>query len=694
MRNVLPPRRFAPLFIALAAAWAIIPARVATADEPRPGQEGPSPKATRPSQATLTAKVSPAEAKPGDTVTLTVTAEVSRRLAHLRLQQDPARRGPARHPVRPVRPRRPDSQGRMDGPAAADREEGAGVPGPAEFVSFHEGEVTWSIALAVPADAKPGKKAIRVQAGYQVCSDQNCSFPGQWTLPAVELTILSASRRPPPAKPAQDAQGLQVDRRGRRQAAQGPREEGQQRAAQPGATLTASVEPKEARSGRVGDPPRSRRSSSQRSGTYLPVNTTTPGGPARPGSTSLTPTGWASWAAGLGLAEAGEGHKPDPANKVAPPFAFYEDEVTWKIKLGFPPCTEPAKKAIPAQDGYHNCNDQTCMVPGQWTLPAVELTVLEGSTIAPAGSSTCDNPNYKAAMAALNAANETPPPADTGKSDVERESEKGLIPFLLTCALGGLVALAMPCVWPMVPITVKFFVKQGQQKKGSTTGLAVTYCLAIIGVFTAVGLLFSISFGAASLSKLANNPWVNLFVAGLFLVFGLSLLGLFEIGLPSSWLNASAQGEGRGGLVGVVFMALTLTITSFTCTFPVVGGLLVMAANGSYLYPVIGMATFAAVVALPFFLLPLLAGAAVEGPQERRLDERGQGRRRAGGDRRRLQVPQHGRDRLGRPEEARSSTPSPSWRSGWCCPWSAGSTCSASSGRTTTTTPSRSARAG
>ena len=89
------------------------------------------------------------------------------------------------------------------------------------------------------------------------------------------------------------------------------------------------------------------------------------------------------------------------------------------------------------------------------------------------------------------------------------------------------------------------------------------------------------------------------------MIFGLSLLGLFEIRLPSFLLNASAQGEGRGGLIGVVFMALTLTITSFTCTFPVVGGLLVMAAGGNFFYPIIGLATFAAVLSLPFLLLAL-----------------------------------------------------------------------------------------
>ncbi len=195
-------------------------------------------------------------------------------------------------------------------------------------------------------------------------------------------------------------------------------------------------------------------------------------------------------------------------------------------------------------------------------------------------------------------------------SEIARRAQEGLIPFLFASALGGLFALVMPCVWPMIPITVNFFVKQGQggKGKGKTTGLAVTYCLAIIAIFTAVGVLFSFFFSASFLQNLANNPWLNLVVAALFLAFGLSLLGLFEIRLPSFLLNASAQGESRGGLIGVIFMALTLTITSFTCTFPVVGGLLVMAAGGNFLFPILGLATFATVLAFPFFLLALSPG--------------------------------------------------------------------------------------
>lgn len=606
MRTVLPPRRIAPLFIALAAAWAIIPRQAAVAAEPKPAKKD-SPAATRPKEVTLSVKVAPAETRPGETVTLTVTAEVGlgwHIYAYNKTQPDD---GPRVTQFDLFDPAGLTPKGDWTAsPPPIQKKEPAFPSLP--FVSFHEGEVSWSIPLTVPADAKPGKRSIRVQAGYQVCSDQTCSFPGQWTLPAAELTVAPATATAAPAK----------DDKVSKSAAEVPAPAKPKAPAKPDSSarikpkavaLTASIEPKEAREGD--------------SVTYKVTARLDPKwhifqyvkNPDGPGPTRFDVFDSAGLAALGDWSASKEAHKPDPQAKFAPPLDYYEDEVTWSLKLGVPPGTEPGKKTLRVQAGYQVCNDSNCSVPGRWTLPDVELTILSGGAVAPPGSSTCDNPAYKAMMAAQNAANTKPPGADAGKSDVERESEKGLIPFLLTCALGGLIALAMPCVWPMVPITVNFFVKQGQKKAGATTGLAVTYCLAIIGVFTAVGLLFSIFFGAASLSKLGNNPWLNFGVAGLFLAFGLSLLGLFEIRLPSFLLNASAQGEGRGGLVGVVFMALTLTITSFTCTFPVVGGLLVMAANGSYLYPVLGMATFAAVLALPFFLLALSPGLLAKAPK-------------------------------------------------------------------------------
>src|SRR5262249_3644463 len=335
---------------------------------------------------------------------------------------------------------------------------------------------------------------------------------------------------------------------------------------------------------------------------------------------------------------------------------YYEDEVTWSIPLRIPPGTEPGKKTLRVQAGYQVCNAKFCSFAGQWTLPEAVVNVLaagaggsqsatvpqpavsplgNGSEVravakpAPPSTSTPSSPSHVVPPS------EVPPPSSgaptapaastdgssVGRSDtaaaapaaarvqseIAQKAQQGLIPFLIASALGGVFALLMPCVWPMIPITVNFFVKQGQGKagRGKTTGLAVTYCLSIIGIYTAVGVLFSFFFSASALQTLANNPWLNLVVAALFVIFGLSLLGLFEIRLPSFLLNASAQGESRGGLIGVVFMALTLTITSFTCTFPVVGGLLVMAAGGDFLYPIIGLATFAAVLAFPFFLLAL-----------------------------------------------------------------------------------------
>ena len=285
---------------------------------------------------------------------------------------------------------------------------------------------------------------------------------------------------------------------------------------------------------------------------------------------------------------------------------FYEDEVTWSLPLQVPEGIEPGKKAVRTQITFMICNDKVCK-PQVWrTLPDATVTIRPSGT---AGGAAL------LPFATLTIAAAPGPPAAT-PGGVQETIDKGLLPFLAFSAVGGLLALLMPCVWPMVPVTVNFFVKQGQARKGAgTTGLAVTYCLAIIGIFTAVGLLFSAVLGASSLSRLANNPWLNLAVAGIFLAFGLSLLGLFEIGLPGFLLNASAKGEGRGGLIGVVFMALTLTITSFTCTFPVVGGLLVLASRGSYLYPILGLATFATVLAIPFFVLALAPGLLAKLPR-------------------------------------------------------------------------------
>ncbi len=334
----------------------------------------------------------------------------------------------------------------------------------------------------------------------------------------------------------------------------------------------------------------------------------------------LTPSG--DWAASKPLKKSKEAAFPELEF-----VEYWDGSIDFSIDLKVPADAAAGEKSLKVQAYYQLCNDTNCSIPGRWTLPPAKLTITGGQAAEPAPAPApvaaapvepAKSPDAieiaQAAPAQMRprvakaesstALAEAPATPAAAVTDVQKSLDQGLIPFLLVCAGGGLVALIMPCVWPMVPVTVNFFVKQGQNGAG-TTKLAVAYCLAIIGIFTMVGVAFSAFFGAASLQTVANHPYLNFFIAALFFAFGLSLLGLFEIRLPSFLLNASAKGEGKGGMVGVMFMAATLTITSFTCTFPVVGGLLVMASKGSYLYPVLGLATFATVIAIPFFLLAL-----------------------------------------------------------------------------------------
>ena len=181
----------------------------------------------------------------------------------------------------------------------------------------------------------------------------------------------------------------------------------------------------------------------------------------------------------------------------------------------------------------------------------------------------------------------------------------GLLKFLLTAVVAGFVALATPCVFPMIPITVAFFLKQEEKHAGSSMKLALVYCLSIIAAFTVLGIAMAKIFGESSLTNLANNPWLNLFFSALFIAFALMLLGAFELSVPPWMLNWTSRRESAGGLLGVVFMALTFTLVSFTCTFAFVGSLLVLSAQGDFFWPVLGMLGFSTAFASPFFVLAM-----------------------------------------------------------------------------------------
>ena len=173
--------------------------------------------------------------------------------------------------------------------------------------------------------------------------------------------------------------------------------------------------------------------------------------------------------------------------------------------------------------------------------------------------------------------------------------------------LGGLVALLTPCVWPVIPMTVSFFLRRSKDKRGRAIRDAATYGAAIIVIYMALALLFTALFGPEKLNAMATNAPLNIVFTLLLVVFAMSLMGWFELSLPSSWANkVDSKATATGGVLSIFLMAFTLAIVSFSCTCPIVGLLLVdFATSGQWIAPVVGMFGFALALALPFTLFAL-----------------------------------------------------------------------------------------
>jgi thiol:disulfide interchange protein len=176
-------------------------------------------------------------------------------------------------------------------------------------------------------------------------------------------------------------------------------------------------------------------------------------------------------------------------------------------------------------------------------------------------------------------------------------------------ASAGAVSLLTPCVFPMVPITVSYFAQHAGADRRAAVRNAVIFGAGIILTFTALGFLLAILVGASGVARFAANPWVNLGLAALFVVFALNLFGVFQIVIPSRWLTAldsTSRRQRSSGVVGALLMGLTFTLTSFTCTAPFVGTVLVAAARGQWVQPLAGMLAYSFVFALPFVILALV----------------------------------------------------------------------------------------
>ncbi len=297
--------------------------------------------------------------------------------------------------------------------------------------------------------------------------------------------------------------------------------------------------------------------------------------------------------------------QPKPLEKIDKNFndlrvEFYEKEVVFalpiKVKEGV-----TGKQELGLTYSYQACKKGLCDIPRGDKKLSVSFEVQPGEPRQARLAAMTALPNQPAQVAL-----ETPNSTKNAASGQPKPEDMSLGAYLVFCFLGGLGALLFPCVFPMIPVTVSFFSKKkpGEEQKTNYAG-AIAYCLGIIGTFTGLGLAVTLIFGATGIQDLATNAYVN---AGMFLVFvalALSLFGLFEIAVPNSLVNKANSKSRMGGLVGPVLMGLTFTLTSFTCTVPVVGALLVAAANGDIWRPLIGMLVFSTTFAFPFFLLAL-----------------------------------------------------------------------------------------
>ena len=204
---------------------------------------------------------------------------------------------------------------------------------------------------------------------------------------------------------------------------------------------------------------------------------------------------------------------------------------------------------------------------------------------------------------------------DFDKESILAIADNNIRSFLILAMSMGFLALLTPCVFPMIPITISFFMHRSENTNSSPVKSATVYMTGIVLTFTFLGMMLAILLGASGANQLAANPIVNMFIAFLFIYFAMSLFGFYEIEIPESLRRLSLQKENSEGYVGILFMALTFTLTSFTCTVQFMGLILVAASQGEWFWPIIGMLIFSLAFASPFFFLALFPHYLTKLPQ-------------------------------------------------------------------------------
>ena len=244
---------------------------------------------------------------------------------------------------------------------------------------------------------------------------------------------------------------------------------------------------------------------------------------------------------------------------------------------------------------YQACNARECRPPKKKTAVAT-LDVVVGAAAAGAVPAELIEVPLKAAAV----------PAAPVKIAVAKEED--LLPFLLTALGFGLASIFTPCVFPMIPITMSYFLKRDSGSRSESLIQAGIFCIGIIVLFCLLGFAATAIAGPFGVVQLSSSVWVNAFISTLFFVFGLSLLGAFEITLPSGLLTKMDSASRQGGTMGTLLMGLTFSLTSFACVGPFVGTLLAGSIQAKGARPMLGMMFFAIGLAAPFFLLAVFPG--------------------------------------------------------------------------------------
>ncbi len=315
---------------------------------------------------------------------------------------------------------------------------------------------------------------------------------------------------------------------------------------------------------------------------------------------------------------------------------FFEQSATFVQKVKF---TKP-QYDIDCYLEFGACNDQSCLPPTQ-----VELKKKGEVKASPSPSKGGDvqlpnkpetvvsTPDTAAANAPDTAAigNQTPPPSEglgealwqpviselQAFSSSKPLTDHSLFYILLMGFVGGLLAVCMPCIWPIIPMTVSFFLKRAKTDKRKGIKDAITYGLSIIVIYLGLGLLVTALFGSDTLNAMSTNAVFNILLFLLLVVFALSFFGWFEIKLPDSWANAvDSKASATSGLLSIFLMAFTLVLVSFSCTAPIIGLLLVeTTTSGNWVAPAVGMFGFALALALPFTLFALFPSWLKQAPK-------------------------------------------------------------------------------